>query len=167
MSRREKKLLICTLMIVLLGGVVWLMGRSDEAGAAAPDSTPVEVANSGDSPPPAPTTAGETTPVVRAHRYLEHEVEKVLQAFEETHPALARDPFRGLPTPTGVAEVDSGQALPEVGGVFISRACRGALLDGQVRFLGEHHGPFTLVAVEPTKVLLERNGQTISLAYEP
>ncbi|MEM7262659.1 MAG: hypothetical protein AAF488_11760 [Planctomycetota bacterium] len=180
LNKREKKMLIATCGVVLVAGVTLFLGGDDappqaEAAAApiaetnvpapaAPD--PITRETNSSEPESAGAPSGEA-PVLVATLELQLQLDRMRAA---PGPVEFEDPFRTVVTAVEQdAELEAlSQDLPHVSGVFFSSATdRGAVLDGKLVFLNQACGSFRLHAVDPNGVVLEADGRTYRIEFDP
>ena len=102
MSHREKRLLVITTILVVLGLGVWL-ARDDETPPAHAGRSPNATPENAPKPPPitaTPSSTGTPTPAPPARAYGDRvaELESMLDAREAPGGELTEDPFRPIPT---------------------------------------------------------------------
>ncbi len=179
MSRRERKLLIVTLLVVVAGVATWLGRGSDAPPAAAANAVepaPHAVASSarpgGDAASPPLATALWPSCL----RFDEREIRTLLEAAgTPPHPISEHDPFRRrtAPTSAGAAlatERGGARGAPAIAleGVFHSLLARGALIGGRIYFEGDSiDGHGKLERVHPDRIELRHQGGVTTVVYQP
>lgn len=179
MNRREKQLAIATAVLVTVWLISLITGRDpDHAEAAGPTtlpaSTPASSTSIGVAHPPVGSTPSPTPAPAVVATSVEARLRQVSAVLAEratpSPPALFEDPFRELAPPRVRVRADDAARppdLPQVGGLFLSEANCGALLDGHVCFVGERLRGFILSAVSPAGITLERDGRRFEIEYRP
>lgn len=177
MNKREKKLMLVTVLVVLVGLIAFLSGGDETANA---DAAPAQASSESASPPAATTTKSSAssaadssaTSGLSAFRFRVADLQQFLQQRRQPVLLEAReDPFRELEpvvlqSTTAAAELDIPEP-PVIGGVFLSGRGRGALLDGKVCFEGDTSGDYELVEVTKTGVRLRYQERFVDVEYDP
>lgn len=172
MNKREKKLMIATMAMVLIGAVALLSRGDDPPKKTAEAVAPAETKKRRSTPAPKNSDPDDSTSLTV---FVED-----LQSFLQLHQTrkdgvVEEDPFRSV-EPVVIAPIvvdsptetnDSLPTPPKLTGMYLAGSSKGALLDGKVCFEGHKVGVFTLVEVTPTGVRLRFEDRELVILYDP
>lgn len=175
MNRREKKLMAVTAIIVVVGGISFLVGDESPAKnkpTANASTTP---------PPPKPTTTTTATPppvapISTSGGHYAFDGDSLRTLLERPQRGVAEDvtdidPFRAIAAVeiagTTTTQKARSRAVPRIDGVYLSGTTRGALIDGDVKFIGEMVGEYRLVDVTAHEVRLFTGEEELVLPFNP
>lgn len=165
MNKREKRLLFVTLGIVSVGATTWLL-RDDGSAAAAPEPVVEATLPPGADP-------GSTVEIVPSTFIVRPEDLEALVYWRNQRDPLqtVEDPFiESTAILTDPDQPPSAVALqlPTVTAIYQGTSTdQGAIIDGEVRFKGEHHEGFQIVEVRPDGVRLTKEGHEYFAPYVP